>query len=1543
MKVKLTILLLLAALIHCRKPDRPEQLIFRDGFVVGNDTTPPQVVSVTGEAGTDQLLVEFTEPVYTTSAGAGNLVLADFGYQDNNVTGATSLTSMFEANGADRVVVITTNANLIAGDNGDRVTFPANSIYDAAGNALAATDKLIVLTIVPPTLVGAETMDTNRNGKIDHLKLTFNKNLNDATFPNYVNTSTLGGVTAAWLVSGFTNVRIDPTIAADVDNDNIIFIAWDEGAVADTALKPDLTTTAAPGLQATTGATVNQIVSGTVAETDGAAPVLVDATEKAGEKDLVLSFSEPVYTNNNATGALVLGDFSFTNSNPTGATAISSITEADGSDKSITIQMDALFVNGDHLTDRIAVVSSEIFDTVGLAAVNCQTGTHCAGTYITTRITSGDAPVLQSAETMDIDGNGKIDHYKLTFDVPVNDVSFPGHAGNNALGTTTTQWLIAGRSNVRIDTRDAAPPTGPGDNVTNDNVIYLAFDESVNACSGNDISGCDSGAKPDITTTATPGLSDFDPTNFPQLASGGVVETDKAPPKLITLKGHGNATSLVAYFSEAVFTNTGGTGDLVAADFNYQNDNAGGATAITGLSEANGGDGRVTLTTTGSFVIGDDNTDDLVAATNAIYDAGNNALVSTTPVRVVPLLLSAETMDINSDGTIDHYKLTFSMPVDDTSFPGYAGVNALGTTTTTWLIANQGNVRIDTRDTAPPIGPGDTGTNDAVIYVEFTGSSKTDMTPDLTTTTSPALSPAGGTATLLQISTGDIIEQDKAPPAIVSAIAATGTTSLQLVFSERIYTNPGSGDAFDISDFSYNNTNATGAASLVGLTEANGMDGKLILTLNAPFGSADHNSDQIAVAVNQVFDASGNEASASRNVTGLPRLVGNGTVSAVVENNGILYISGTFTRLGRHSGSAAFLNDSDGQQTVYMTERIHGSVNAAIPDGNGGYYIGGTFTQIGSTTRNRIARINADGSLHSWNPNADNSVSALALSGSTLYVGGTFGTIGGQSRSRLAALDTTSGSATAWNPSPNGDILALLVSGSTVYAGGTFGSIGGQARPRIAALDASTGNATAWDANANGDVACIALSGATLYVGGGFTNIGGQARQRIAGLDTTTASATAFNPTANISVSTLAVSGSTVYAGGYFTFIGGQSRNYLAALDASTGAATAWNPNPNARVTTLVITGSTMLAGGMFTSIGGQGRYSLAALDISTGNANSWQPNPSDSVTTITVSGSTVFVGGTFSSITATSRNRIAAIDVSTGELKSWNPNSDGVVNTLAVAGTNIYAGGGFTTIGGQPRNRIAAIDATTGNATAWNPNSSSTVNALLADGSTVYAGGNFSSIGGASRNYIAALDASTGSATTWNPNASGGIVLTIAKDGNTVYAGGSFSSIGGASRNRIAAIDATTGIATAWNPDAGNVVHALAVSGSLVYAAGTFPSIGINVRGRMAAIDAATGVATGWNPNANGAVYTLQISGTRVFAGGDFTTIGGASRSRIAALDISTGTANSWNPAANSTVNALLISGENIYAGGAFTNVGAQSMSNFVTIDNTTGSILEY
>ncbi|MDW8255126.1 MAG: hypothetical protein RMM58_14715, partial [Chloroflexota bacterium] len=124
-----------------------------------------------------------------------------------------------------------------------------------------------------------------------------------------------------------------------------------------------------------------------------------------------------------------------------------------------------------------------------------------------------------------------------------------------------------------------------------------------------------------------------------------------------------------------------------------------------------------------------------------------------------------------------------------------------------------------------------------------------------------------------------------------------------------------------------------------------------------------------------------------------------------------------------------------------------------------------------------------------WNPNADSSVSALAVSGSTVYVGGDFTQIGGQPRNYLAALDAATGTLLPWNPNANWTVRALAVSGSTVYVGGDFTQIGGQPRNRLAAFSTTTGDLLPWNPNANGTVLAITVSSTALDVGGVFTRI----------------------------------------------------------------------------------------------------------------------------------------------------------------------------------------------------------------------------------------------------------------------------------------------------------------------------------------------------------------------------------------------------------------------------------------------------------------------
>jgi len=156
-------------------------------------------------------------------------------------------------------------------------------------------------------------------------------------------------------------------------------------------------------------------------------------------------------------------------------------------------------------------------------------------------------PQIVSAETMDTNNNGKIDTYRLSFNKPVNDATFPGYVANS-LGSVTTHWLVAGYSNVRMihGTAVAFATDTP-----NDAVIYLRFNENPLECSVNTTVGCDTNAKPDLTTSSTPGLQDLATNPLGALNTTSVVEMDGAKPILVGAKSLG-ANLADALFSEPV-------------------------------------------------------------------------------------------------------------------------------------------------------------------------------------------------------------------------------------------------------------------------------------------------------------------------------------------------------------------------------------------------------------------------------------------------------------------------------------------------------------------------------------------------------------------------------------------------------------------------------------------------------------------------------------------------------------------------------------------------------------------------------------------------------------------------------------------------------------------------------------------------------------------------------------------------------------------------------------------------------------------------------
>jgi hypothetical protein len=677
----------------------------------------------------------------------------------------------------------------------------------------------------------------------------------------------------------------------------------------------------------------------------------------------------------------------------------------------------------------------------------------------------------------------------------------------------------------------------------------------------------------------------------------------------------------------------------------------------------------------------------------------------------------------------------------------------------------------------------------------------------------------------------------------------------------------------------------------------------------------------------------------------------NSVSEVVVDADGIAYVGGSFTSVGKESALAASISTTTGELVTGELGLDTGGgeeVTAVASDGSGGWYIGGYFSSVAGVAINNLAHIESDGSVdETWNPNPNDQIYSISVSGSDIYVAGTFGTIGGQFRGSVAKLNNTNGNADAtWDPDPDDYVTGVVVSGSDVYAFGDFASIGGQSRNYLAKLNNTNGNADAtWNPAPDSSVADVKVSGSDVYVGGYFTAIGGQSRIGAAKLNNTNGNADAtWNPNSDGIVNSIAISGSDIYVSGNFSDIGGQTRARLAKLNNTNGNAdVTWDPAASGfddGMYAIAVSGTSVYAVGDFTSIGGQSRFGIAKLNNSNGNADSsWNASPDAYVTDIAVYNSDIYVSGGFSTIGGTSRQHLAAINLSTNELTSWNPAPNGSeVTDIAVFGSDIYAAGDFTTIGGQSRAGLAKLNNTNGNADAsWDPSPNGTVRDIAISDSDIYVGGSFTTIGGQSRNRIAKIsltDNPTGLAdASWNPNSSSAVyVITVS--GSYIYVGGVFATIGGDSRNGLARLlsDGTadpdweaatmTGLDEYGNPIVQVEIRDIKISGDDVYIAGAFSVIGGVSRNQLAKLSADdAGLDSTWNPNPDGDVYSVAIIGDGVIVGGSFGTIGGQSRTYLAKLNDTNGNADTaWNPSLSDYVNSVAIYESSVLVGGQFT-----------------------
>jgi len=185
------------------------------------------------------------------------------------------------------------------------------------------------------------------------------------------------------------------------------------------------------------------------------------------------------------------------------------------------------------------------------------------------------------------------------------------------------------------------------------------------------------------------------------------------------------------------------------------------------------------------------------------------------------------------------------------------------------------------------------------------------------------------------------------------------------------------------------------------------------------------------------------------------------TVKALaVQPDGKIIVGGTFFSIkGQNRNGIARLNANGSLDSSFNPGTGVNSVSSVALQPDGKVLIGGSFTSVNGTNRQGIARLNANGSLDSsFNPGTgvNGTVYSVALQpdGKAL-IGGSFTNVNGTTRNNIARLNANGSLDGSFNPGTgaNGSVLSIVLqSDGNILIGGDFTTVNGVLRSRVARL-----------------------------------------------------------------------------------------------------------------------------------------------------------------------------------------------------------------------------------------------------------------------------------------------------------------------------------------------------------------------------------------------------------------------------------------------------------------------------------------------------------
>jgi uncharacterized delta-60 repeat protein/uncharacterized repeat protein (TIGR01451 family) len=292
----------------------------------------------------------------------------------------------------------------------------------------------------------------------------------------------------------------------------------------------------------------------------------------------------------------------------------------------------------------------------------------------------------------------------------------------------------------------------------------------------------------------------------------------------------------------------------------------------------------------------------------------------------------------------------------------------------------------------------------------------------------------------------------------------------------------------------------------------------------------------------------------------------NGPVYALAMHpDGRIIAAGEFTEVNNvpRIGVARLTTGGLLDATLNAGAGPNGAIRALALQPDGKMLLGGFFTSFNGTNRNRLARINTDGTIDSAfsldASFADNQVHALALQpDGRILVAGSFVSFNGDDRAGLVRIHTNGLTDLSFNvgSGANAAVYAVaLQDDGKILIGGEFTAVQGQPRARLARLLRNGTLDTTFNPSLDGPVRTLLVQAdGGVVAGGSFTTANGLTRNRLARFNSDGTLDTSFlaSPLAGADGVVLAlaqqIDGKLLVAGDFRQF-NGVTRNRLTRLN----------------------------------------------------------------------------------------------------------------------------------------------------------------------------------------------------------------------------------------------------------------------------------------------------------------------------------------------------------------------------------------------------------